>query len=481
MTNQITSQSGHEPLHWESTPHVTPPSGRLPVWRKIAYASGGLTDFFFLNVLLSLATQIYVTGMGMDIRLLGFALAIPKVLGVVTDPLFGMWSDNTHSRWGRRRPYILIGGIAGAVLLPLMWCIPAGSDFSQFAYLAVMISVFSVFYSMFSIPYGALGYELTTDYDERTRVFAWKGYLAACGALSAAWFYKFCTLSAFPNEVVGVRWLSVLVGLLMVAGAIATVTGCREHTLRQRQPAVPLGIALRMTFSNRPFLLLQGATQVLGLALAITGPMGWLVFLYYVCQANKDMAADITAYGGIIAFLTQIAANAMGVWIATRLGKREGGVVGFVLVLISIAILPWALTAQHPWWNVGAWIISGLGMPLISLMIGSMTADVCDEDELHTGLRREGAYSAVNGFIGKIMQIVIVLVGGFLPWLMGYQTSSTPPLDAILVKMKYLLIGIQFTGVIVALFAFWFYPITRARSEHTRRELDARRTNKETA
>lgn len=448
---------------------------RLPVWRKVAYASGGLTDFFFLNVLLSLATQIYVTGMGMDIRLLGFALAIPKVLGVVTDPLFGSWSDNTRTRWGRRRPYILAGGVAGAVLLPLMWCVPGGTELFRFAYLAVMISVFSVFYSMFSIPYGALGYELTTDYDERTRVFAWKGYLTACGALSAAWFYRFCTLSLFPNEVVGVRWLSVGVGVLMVAGALATVAGCRERTVLTRQPAVPLGQALRLTLANRPFLLLQAATQVLGLALAITGPMGWLVFLYYVCQSSKGTAADITAYGGTIAFCTQIGANAMGVWIATRLGKREGGVVGFGLVLLSIAILPWALTSAHPWWNVAAWIISGLGMPLISLMIGSMTADVCDEDELHTGLRREGAYSAVNGFVGKLMQILIVLVGGFLPWLAGYQNSATPPTETLLLRMKYLLIGVQLTGVLLALAAFWLYPITRARSEQTRRELDARK------
>lgn len=472
----MTSQSGHEPLHWGGgAPHVAPPAVRLPVWRKAAYASGGLTDFFFLNFLLSLATQIYVTGMGMDIRLLGFALAIPKVLGVVTDPLFGMWSDNTHGRWGRRRPYILAGGIIGALLLPLMWFIPPGSAFVQFAYLAVMISVFSIFYSMFSIPYGALGYELTTDYDERTRLFAWKGYLTACGALSAAWFYRFCTLRIFPNEVAGVRWLSLLIGLLMVVGTLATVLGCREHTLRKKQPSVPLAAALRMTLANRPFLLLQTATQVLGLALAITGPMGWLLFLYYVCQADKGLAANITAYGGTITFFTQIAANAMGVWIATRLGKREGGVVGFALVILSIAILPWALTPQHPWWNVGAWIISGLGMPLISLMIGSMTADVCDEDELRTGLRREGAYSAINGFLGKIMQILIVLVGGVLPWIAGYHGNGTPPANVLLLRMKVLIIGVQLTGVLLALFAFWFYPITRARSEQIRRELDARK------
>lgn len=451
------------------------PITRLPLITKIAYASGGLTDFFFLNVLLSLATQIYVTGMGMDIRLLGFALAIPKVLGAITDPLFGSWSDNAALKWGRRKPFILIGGLAGAVMLPLLWCLPQGSPALQFTYLALMISAFTVFYSMFSVPYGALGYELATDYDERTRVFAWKGYLTACGALSVAWFYKFCTWSLFPNEVQGVRVLSLLVGVLMIGGALMTVLGCREETLRKKQPATPVLQALALTLSNKPFLLLQAATQTLALALAITGPMGWLVFLYYVCQADKGMAAHITAYGGTIAFLTQIASNALGVWISTRLGKREGGMVGFGLVVLSIAIMPWALTPHYPWLNVVAWIISGLGMPLISLMIGSMTADVCDEDELRTGLRREGAYSAVNSFVGKLMQILIVLVGGFLPWCVGYADSAVAPTETLLVRMKYLMIGMQLTGVLLAFAAFRLYPITRAKSEEIRRKLDERK------
>ena len=450
-------------------------SERVPLLRKVAYGAGGLADFFFLNMLLSLATQIYVTGMGMNMALLGIALTIPKVVGAIADPVIGTLSDNTRSRWGRRKPFILVGGIAGAVLLPLMWCVPPGSEFARFAYVALLISFFSIFYSVFSIPFGALGYELTTDYDERTRVFGWKGYLTACGAFCAAWFYKFCTLPVFENEIVGVRWLSVLVGAIMIAGTIATVWACQEKVQQQKQPSIPVGKAIRLTFGNKPFLLLQATAQLLALAMAITAPMGWLVFLNYVCRSDKSLAADITAYGGSIAFVTQLGANALGLWISTRLGKREGGIVGLFAVLLSIAILPWALTPHHPWWNVGAWIVSGLGMPLIGLMVGSMTADVCDEDELATGMRREGAYSAVNGFVGKLMQIVYTLTGNILPWIAGYTSTQMELTETLLLKMKWLMIGIQFTGVAVALIAFWFYPISRARSEETRRILNARK------
>lgn len=454
--------------------------GRVTLREMLAYGSGGLTDFFFLNVVLSLATQIYVTGMGMNMALLGVALAIAKTVSAACAPLFGAWSDNTRGRWGRRRPYILLAGIAGAVLLPFLWCVPHGSHWLRFVYIAGMFTVFSVLFTAFSVPYGALGFEMTTDYDERTRVFAWKGYLGAFGALAAAWFYKFCTLRIFPNEVAGARWLSVIVGVLMCGGALATFFFCRERTLRHEQPPVPIGEALRLTVRNKPFMLLQAANQILMLALAITSSMGWYVFLYYVCGGDKQRVADISAFGGSIAFATSLGANALGVAVSARLGKRRAGVTGFALVVLSIVILPWTLTAAHPWWNVAAWVIAGLGVPMISLMAASMTADVCDEDELETGLRREGAFSAVNSLFGRIMQLLIVLVGNVLPWLVGFREISqgtgqiAPPSLDLLVRMKWLLIGVQLAGVLLAFGFFRLFPITRRRSEETRRILDER-------
>jgi GPH family glycoside/pentoside/hexuronide:cation symporter len=458
---------------WQAK-HEIPSQARVSIWRKAAYASGGLTDFFFLNLILGLAVPIYVIGLKMDPALLGVALAIPRVVGAVADPIVGTSSDNAQSLWGRRRPYILVGGLSGGLLLVLAWCCPFRSQWGLFAWVAGMISVFSVFYSVFTIPYNALGYELSTDYDERTKVLAWRGYFQLLGTFSAAWFYWFCLRPGFGNEVVGARWLSLLIGAVMIGGTLWTFTASREHRLERRQASMPIGKALRLTLKNRPFLLLQGGQQLLALGTGITGTLGNYVHIYFVCGGSKQTASWLSGWGGTLTVFTSVAAIWLGVWLSRRLGKREACLAAMAVVLSSVCLLPWLLTPQHPSLSVVAWLIAALGMPCATLMFSSMIADVCDEDELMTGMRREGAYSAVNSVANRIMQIGLVLVGGFLPRLAGYCNTSAPLSSGVLEQMKWLLIGVQFVGVASAGLVLWFFPISRLRAEQTRRALEAR-------
>jgi glycoside/pentoside/hexuronide:cation symporter, GPH family len=466
------TEEGH--FHWQGK-HEMAAEARVSAWRKAAYGFGGLTDFFFLNLILGLAMPIYTIALKMDPALLGIALAIPRVVGAVADSIVGPRSDNSHSTWGRRRPYILLGGLAGGCLLPLMWCSPSHSQWGMFAWVTGMVSIFSVAYSVFTIPYNALGYELSTDYDERTRVLAWRGYFQLFGTLSAAWFYWFCLRPMFENEVVGARWLSVLVGTIMIGGTLWTFAMCRERRLEHRQPSIPIGQALKLTIKNRPFLLLQGGQQMLALGMGITGTLGSYVHIYLVCSGSKQTASWLSGWGGSLTIFTSMAAISFGVWLSRRLGKREACLTAIGIVLTSICLLPFLLTPKHPSLSVVAWLIAALGMPCTSLMFSSMIADVCDEDELTTRMRREGAYSAVNSVANRMMQIGLVLIGGFLPRLVGYTDPSAPLTPELLERMKWLLIGVQFATVSAAAGILWFFPISRARAEKTRQTLNERK------
>ena len=137
--------------------------------------------------------------------------------------------------------------------------------------------------------------------------------------------------------------------------------------------------------------------------------------------------------------------------------------------------MPFLLVPAKPYLIMVEWVILAFGIPCANLMFSSMTADICDEDELVTGLRREGAFVAVGGFFGKVAQVATLLLAGALPRMAGYVDTSVPPTLRELKVMRAILIGVQFVAILAAITIIWFYPLTRSRSEATRRLLDERR------
>jgi GPH family glycoside/pentoside/hexuronide:cation symporter len=140
-----------------STLHLHPPTPaptgeRVPVWRKAAYGAGGLTDFLFPNIVNALAVPIYSIALKMDPLLLGIALAVPRVVGAILDPLAGAVSDNARTRWGRRRPFIMCGAVIGALLLPFIWMPPTAAQIGRCIYLVLVLSIYAAAFSVFSVP-----------------------------------------------------------------------------------------------------------------------------------------------------------------------------------------------------------------------------------------------------------------------------------------------------------------------------------------
>jgi GPH family glycoside/pentoside/hexuronide:cation symporter len=137
--------------------------------------------------------------------------------------------------------------------------------------------------------------------------------------------------------------------------------------------------------------------------------------------------------------------------------------------------MPFLLVPAKPYLIMVEWVILAFGIPCANLMFSSMTGDICDEDELVTGLRREGAFVAVGGFFGKVAQVATLLLAGALPRMAGYVDTSVPPTLRELKVMRAILIGVQFVAILAAITIICFYPLTRSRSEATRRLLDERR------
>lgn len=457
---------------------VVPENEQIPIKQKIAYGIGGLSEFFIANLVLGLSIPIFAVGMKLDPFILGLVMAGTKVISAFADPFVGIISDRSRYKWGRRKPFILVFGILAALLLPFVWLVPNVSDNLKFIYIFVILSVYFFFHSFYKVPYDALGYELTPNYDERTKVFAWKNYVAMIGVFSASWFYWFTLRPVFGNEMNGAAVLGVIGGALIIIGAITVTRGTHEIGERQElhmdENKISIKEALITTFSNKSFLYIQGAILVVALATGIDATIGSYLHIHYTSSGDKDLASLIAGVGGTISTLSIFVALPLAVWISTRWGKREASMFGMGVMLISAVATPWLLNPVFPWLAIILWVLNTFGSQCSNVIYGSMVADVCDEDELKTGRRREGSYAAASSFLFKFVQVFVLILSGAMPRIAGYVDTSIAPSLEQLEFMKVIVYSTNIVGVSIAIYFLYFYPLTRIRCAEIKKQLDER-------
>lgn len=470
--------SDHRPLHWEAK-HTIAAKDQVPARQKFCYGFGGLSDFFIQNTIQALAIPIFAVGMGLDPLILGFVLAGTKIVSAVADPLVGILTDRTRSRWGRRKPYLIASAFIAAILLPLAFRVPAVSETLQFGYIAAILSFYFLTHSFYAVPYLALGYELTDDYDERTNIFAWKSYIGTIGILAGNWAYWFTLLPAFGNEMKGAQVLGVLTGMIILIGSVFVTRGTREIGERKQvalsQGAeIPIGAALKATLTNRSFLMIQAAVLVVALGIGIDATIGMYLHVHYTCGGDKVFASVIGGVGGTLSTGVIFVALGFATWLSKHLGKRVAALIGLGTMLLGGCSIPWAMSPVFPWMIVIVWMLHQFGSQMSNLLYSSMMADVCDEDELKTGERREGSYAAAGSFLNKSMQVLVLVLSGAMPRLAGYVDTSTPPSMEQLERMKVLLYSTDILGVSLAIALLWCYPLSRTRCQQIRAQLAKR-------
>jgi GPH family glycoside/pentoside/hexuronide:cation symporter len=354
------------------------------------------------------------------------------------------------------------------------------------------------------VPYTALGYELTTDYNERTRVLAWRMYIGLFGSLTVPWFYWLCLkiqyilvkLPTYTRNTSGLHhvfvkiqsfvgtdiaagafWLSVGLGGTIIITGILPALICREKAQGLTQPKVHIFLAILHTLKNRPFLILCIAYIIIILGLFSAGTLGLYVNIYYVC-GSKELAAKISGISGSVGAITSYLSLFLIARFSVRWGKRNAMIIGLFFAMAGVFSMWWTLTPKWPYLQLISSFILCMGLQGCWLMVSSMVADICDEDELKTGLRREGVYGAVNGLALKGALALTAVAGGVMLKFSGYdpkvaESVGSVPIE-IAMKMKALMIGGQTTVLVFAIVIFLFYPITKKRSEETRQILDER-------
>ena len=340
-------------------------------------------------------------------------------------------------------------------------------------YLIGIMCLFSISYTIFNVPYTALGYEITQDYDERTRLFAWRFYFATAAGVVIQWLYKLC-LVAGDTEMEGVRVVSWVIAVMVLAFGIVPAFATREQVVVEDQEKVDLFKAIKIAMRNRPFILLILSYVILVTALFSTGTFGLYVNIFYIFDGDKDSAATVIAIVGTILIASAFVGMLLVKKLSEQTSKKTAMIVSMSAALFAVLLSWFTLTPEMPYLQIVHTVIMGMGVQGSWLLFSSLLGDVCDDDERDTGLRQEGIYSAVMGSCNKCAIAFVGVVAAYMLDFSGYVADMDPDPE-VGYKMKIVFVVMQAAGLMMAIALMVFFPIGRKRAEATRRILDGRK------
>lgn len=386
---------------------------------RIGWGIGSLGSATLLNAISLLVLFYLVTVLGMEPALAGLLIFLGKIYDMITDPLMGIVSDRTRSRFGRRRPWLLAGGIVSALSMVMLFTPTNLDGGALIAYIVAALLLYATGYTMFNVPYLAMPAEMTTDPFERSRLMSFRVVFASVGILIGAAAAP-ALIEWLGGGATGFARMSWVVGAIILLATLTcfATTGGARYT-EQTETRESIREQLRTAAQNRPFmvLILSKLMQLIGVA----STMSALLFLVTVILKRPESSLGLF---GIASTLGTIAA--MPAWLSAsrRFGKRNTYALAIVLYLPTV--LSWLLsTADEAMaWFVLRGVITGVATGGILLMAQSMLPDSIEQDFRLTGLRREGAFSAVYSFVEKTAFAFGPLVVGSLLSMMGFDREA---------------------------------------------------------
>jgi len=434
----------------------------------------------------------YAQVMGLPAGTVGLAIAGALILDAFIDPVIGQLSDNTRSKWGRRHPFMYAAAVPVAVSYLLLWNPPKGwEEGALIAYLMSTAVLIRTFISCYEIPSAALAAELTTEYDERTRLlsyrylFGWVGGLAMYGLALAVFLRPTAEYPVGQLNPQGYANYGLFAGGLMLFAILVSAIGTHRQIPYLRDPPgehVTLGrLAREMvgTLSNRNFLMILASSFFLYAGIGL----GFAINLYFSTYFWEFSSGEIAAFtfssltAAILAFLA-------APQVAKRFDKKPAAMI-LIPVALMVAVGPIVLRLLGAFPANDSPLIFGVifvtnvfavGIGIVAnILFSSMIADVVEDSELRTGRRQEGLFFAAVAFINKSVSGLGIFASGLIITAIHFPTGAKP---GAVPEETVRALGLVFVPTQVALYGIATllllgYGISRASHMETLRKLAA--------
>ncbi|MBN2191472.1 MAG: MFS transporter [Polyangiaceae bacterium] len=494
------------------------PEDRIPLAQKLGYAVGTFFDMWGHWLYPTIAFQIFGLYLHVPQWQIGVAVILNRVFDAVSDPVFGWVSDNTRSKWGRRRPFMLAGTVLAAFGLPSLVAVNPGwgstsifgVEISRYFWFMLLSSaLYLPMVSCFNMPYQSLGNELTPDYHERTLLFSFKNAVQKIPEVGLFYFGRFFSMAVWveadrgdvlsrlqrlltsadawrpapegsvPNTLLGAQVYLVLCGLVLLVAGLLSVALVRERyydkLVATKQDRISIKETLWQTLRCRPFRLQLIITVAYQMGTSMVGTLGLSATIYYVCRGSQSLGNAWNFWMGVAGMGFGLLGIPVFAFVARRFDKRTAM---WCVLGSAIAIFVgtwWLYTPRLVWLQVfasGLIAFAGAGFWLV---MGSIGADVMDFDELEGGRRREGSFAACISWIMKVGMAVGAGVSFFILDWVGFDSSVAVQSPFTIFMIRFLLAAIPIAGLVIGMLALARFPLTQEKMAEIRGALEARR------
>jgi len=461
---------------------------KVPFGQKVAFGVGMLANQMF-PASLGIFMVVLVQNLGFPGWMWGIVYFLPRVLDAVTDPVMGFISDNTKSVWGRRRQYVMLGALIMGVAFSVMWQLYGENSVSyNFTYFLFGSFAFYVGLTIFSVPYVAIGYEMSDDFHERTQIMAIAQWIGQWAWVIAPWFWVIMyDPDWFPSPEAATRELAVWVGVIFATCAmIPAIFIPAKSTLNEDYS--PLTVAaisdslaqivrgFKEAFASAPFRKLCISTFFIFNAFNTVAGFVFFIVVWHLFKGDSGAAGYWTPlFGSVGALVTTFLVIPIVAAMSRKIGKKNAFMVSQGIALFGYASLWFLFVPGKPWLFLFSLPFHSFGIGSLFVLMMSMTADVIDLDELNYGKRREGIFGAIYWYMVKFGFAIAGGLSGVILSVVGFDGNAEVQPEGAVTGLRLFFSGLPMFGTIVALYLMHDYDIDEARAGEIRAELEARK------
>jgi len=464
-------------------------NGKVPMGQKIAFGLGMLANQLF-PAMLGIFIVILIDKLGFPGWMLSAIYFVPKLFDAITDPIMGFITDNTKSKWGRRRQYVIIGAIITGASFAFMWQLYAEDSVNYNFYYFMIVSLF--FYlgiTIFSVPFVAMGYEMSDDFHERTSIMATSQLIGQLAWVFAPWLWVIMyDVSFFPSAEEATRTLAVYAAIFCTFLAIIPGIFIKsKSTLNENYEPLNLKNASRSfdliirgfkeALKIVPFRKLCIATFFIFNAFNTTAGFSFFIIKYYLFNGDGQGIWP-TLFGCVGALFTTFLIIPVVARMSRVMGKKKAFIWSQGISIIGYVSLLFLFVPGKPYLFLFALPFISFGIGSLFTLMMSMTSDVIDIDELNTGKRREGIFGAIYWWMVKFGLAIAGLLSGLILSFIDFKSGAPTQTYETMFELRLFFSAIPMIGTLIAIWVMSDYSVDEEKSKEISAELAKRKAQK---